>query len=169
MIIAKLGQISEMIYMDLSMIAYIFNRERINLSYIIIKRLCKVWSNKASTLVHSNLFTKMIKREKIKLSDETKNIAIKISYDIYSKKTLGIMHMVKHDSGWDFRNPTKRGNPSSTKFASPKAPKNAMKQSFAGSFVLFVVASLVVEQKLDLVATFVKQLQEELVCIKATL
>lgn len=94
MIIPRLGQRSEMMYMDLFIIACILKSEKINLPYIMIRRLIKVWS---STLMCSNMFTKLFKRGKIKLCHETKNIALRVIYDIYSKKTKGIMHMVKHN------------------------------------------------------------------------
>lgn len=87
--------------MHMFMIACILKEESINLAYIIIKRMIKVWSNKTSTLVYSNLFTKLFKREMIKLSDETKNIPQCVLYDIYSEKTLGNMSMVKCSGGYN--------------------------------------------------------------------
>lgn len=112
-------------------------------------------SNKASAQMYSNLFTKLFKRQKIKLSDETKKIVMQISCDIYYEKTLRIMHMVKRNGGWNFRNPTKRGNLDSARATIHKVPKKAMKHSFALSSVLSVITSSAVEQKVDLVATFV--------------
>lgn len=106
--------------------------------------------------MYYNLFIELFEREKTKLSNEIEKIVMQISYDIYSEKTLGIMHMVKCNSGWNFRNPTKRGNLDSIKAVIPKVPKKAMKQFFAGSSILFVIASSVVEYKANLVATFVK-------------
>lgn len=113
--------------MNLFMITCILKWKKISLPYIIIKSLIKVWSNKDSTLVYSYLFTKLFEREKIKLNDEIEKIVLRVSYDIYSKKTLGIMYMVKRSGGWDFRNPTKKGNPDTAKVVIPKAPKKALK------------------------------------------
>lgn len=77
--------------------------------------------------MYSNLFNKLFEREKIKLSDEIKKIIIRISYDIYFEKILGIMHMVKHNGGWDFRKPAEKGNLNLAKVEIPKAPKRVVK------------------------------------------
>lgn len=71
------------------MITCILRGKKVNSLFIIIKRLIKVWSIEASTLVYSNLFTKLFEREKVKLNDETKKIAMRASYDIYFEKNLG--------------------------------------------------------------------------------
>lgn len=71
--------------MGLFKIAHILKGEKVNLPYIIMKILIKVWSNKASTLMYSNLFNKLFEREKVKFNDENKKIAVRISYDIYFK------------------------------------------------------------------------------------
>lgn len=113
-------------------------------------------SKNANTLVYSNLFTKLFEREKVKLNDETEKIAMRLFYDIYFEKNLAIMYMVKRDGGWDFKNSGERGNPELAKSATPKAPKNAVKQTFVGSFILLALTSLVVEQKLGLVAALVE-------------
>lgn len=77
MIILGIRQRSEMMHVDLFMISCILKRGKINLPYIVIKRLIKVWSDKANTLVYSNFFfIELFKRQKIKLSDETKMITI---------------------------------------------------------------------------------------------
>lgn len=123
-----------------------------------MNRLIKVLSNDFGTLIYSNLFTKCFEQEKVKSSNEIEKLAMQNLYDVYSKKNLWIMHMVKRDGGWDFRNPVEKGNHELAKSAILKAPKKAMKQASADSFVPLAAASYVVKLKVDLVIALLKQL-----------
>lgn len=71
-------------------------------------------------------------------------------YNIYSEKNLGIMHIVKRDGRWDFKN-AKRGNPELAKVAILKAPKKTAKQALVGFSIPLATASFVGEHKVDLV------------------
>lgn len=94
---------------------------------------------------------------------------MRTSYDMYSKKNLGIMHMVKRYGGWDFRNFVERGNPKLAKSTVPKALKKVVKQTLIGSSILLIAASFMVEHKVDLVVVSIKQLQKDSESIKETL
>lgn len=57
--------------------------EKLNLPYIILIRLIKIHSKPSSSLVYSNLVSKLFEKEGISLSDEIEQIHKRPIYDIY--------------------------------------------------------------------------------------
>lgn len=94
--------------------------ESFNFPFIFLKRLIKISFNPMCSLVYSNLFTKLLKREGVYVSDMSEKIKMMLRYDMYCDKILGTINMVYHDSIWDFKYYKDRGVPCSVKPATPK-------------------------------------------------
>lgn len=90
------------------MITCILKGEKINLPDIILKRLNKNWFKNFSSWVYSNLFIKMFEIENVKLTDETKKALMRTIYDVYNKKNLRTIHIIKKNGAWEFKNPKEK-------------------------------------------------------------
>lgn len=78
---------------------------------------------------------------------------MRIIYDIYSKKNLGIMHLVKRDGTGDFKNPKEKRIPMMVKFTIPKPTKKSAKMVSPRSFVPSTTTSFMLETKVDMLDT----------------
>lgn len=79
------------------MVTCIIRVKKINLPYIILERFIKILSKDTYSLIYSNMFTNLLERKRVKLTNETEKTPMRTIYDIYIKKILGIMHLVKRD------------------------------------------------------------------------
>lgn len=70
------------------MLSFILLGEFVNLSCIIMKKFIKVYWNPLSSLIYSNVLTKLFKKG-VDLFNESERIIMKDNYDVYSEKHLG--------------------------------------------------------------------------------
>lgn len=119
-------------------------------------------------MIYSNLLTKLFEKKGIVLHDESEKIKLIESYDVYNKKTLGVIHIMNKYGVWDFKYPKARGILCLVKLATPKSIKKSFKVSSIDASYTIPQSTppFLLDHRLDSLIFFMKQFQDDKNLIK---